>query len=142
MALMRMKGADRSDNHRQTSAPRSLARFHSAPARKTTTTGEAMGARISWAYLKMFSQRITIGASKAPTSSAMAPDQRPTLTRRASDQLRPPDCCTRSSVTMVDVEFTRPETVDMIPLMIAATTGPRQPCGTTLATTAGGHVGV
>jgi len=80
---------------------------------------------------------LPIGAKSAPTSNAIAPDHRPMLTRRASDHCFPFQSLKKSSVTMVEVEFTRPETVDMMPLMTAATTSPRNPIGTTAATTAG-----
>src|SRR5205809_5038447 len=85
----------------------------------------------------MFGHFITIGANNAPTNSASAPDHRPTRTRRSSGHWRPFQRWTRSNVTIVEVEFTRPETVDMIALITAATTSPRRPVGTTAATTAG-----
>jgi len=42
-----------------------------------------------------------------------------------------------SRVTIVEVEFTRPEIVDMIAPTTAAATRPRRPSGTNAATTAG-----
>ena len=42
-----------------------------------------------------------------------------------------------SSVTIVDVEFTSPEIVDMMAPTMAAAANPRSPSGTTAATTWG-----